>query len=213
MESDFKAPKDDLRMEVKVKNNILYQAITSKYGNVSAFCRDAKARGYSINPSLLGRLINFQDSPFLENSLDYRNVCLLIERALGIPAEELFPAKLYKRVKVSKEVITFNSANGPLALAMRQVHLLPGSKNMQPEIRMLSSEMKEEISKMLDSLNTKQSAVIKLLYGLDDGIERSQREVAKVLGISQARVGQLELIAMGRLRKPFRAKKLIDFVP
>jgi RNA polymerase sporulation-specific sigma factor len=67
------------------------------------------------------------------------------------------------------------------------------------------------VENMLFTLSCQEMVVIKLRYGLDDGICRTQGEIANCLDISNARVGQIELKALRKLRYSCRGRILKMF--
>lgn len=83
------------------------------------------------------------------------------------------------------------------------------------------NELKKEIEQqgkffknhtfILDYLNDKERQVIKLRYGIDSDKCLTQRDVAKILGITAERVRQLETIALDKLRHPARIMLLMRY--
>jgi len=71
------------------------------------------------------------------------------------------------------------------------------SKNMEEEVdRFL-------LNKAIEKLSEREKTIIRLRYGLNtrDGIERTQKEVADLLGISQSYISRLEKKIISRLKK------------
>ncbi|MCL4352073.1 MAG: RNA polymerase sporulation sigma factor SigE [Firmicutes bacterium] len=56
----------------------------------------------------------------------------------------------------------------------------------------------------LDKLNGRERRIMELRFGLSDGNERTQKEVADSLGISQSYISRLEKRILKRLQKEFR---------
>ncbi len=59
-------------------------------------------------------------------------------------------------------------------------------------------------------LDEKEKIVIGMRYGLMDGTEYTQREVAGRLGISRSYVSRIEKAALGKLRQELAAKEMYD---
>ena len=53
----------DLRLELRIRNNILYRAIFAQYDSVAELCEVAKRRGISLCPVVVGQLLNFTIHP------------------------------------------------------------------------------------------------------------------------------------------------------
>ncbi len=70
-------------------------------------------------------------------------------------------------------------------------------------------EQREERSQLyekLDILEDKECFVIKWRYGLGNNIRKTQREIAKKLGISRSYVSRIEKKAVQKLRKEIEEK-------
>lgn len=72
----------------------------------------------------------------------------------------------------------------------------------------ISKDMEEEVDKRLlrmalEKLNERERAIIELRFGINspDGRERTQKEVADMMGISQSYISRLEKKIMKRLKK------------
>ena len=75
----------------------------------------------------------------------------------------------------------------------------------------LQSTSKEKIQEILNTLNEQEAKVIKLRFGFYDGQLYTQKQVAKILGVSPARISDIERKTIRKLRHPFRTKHLIDY--
>ena len=74
----------------------------------------------------------------------------------------------------------------------------------------ISKEIENEVDykllrKALEKLGDRERLIVKLRYGIDseDGIEKTQKEVADILGISQSYISRLEKKIIGRLNIEF----------
>lgn len=72
-------------------------------------------------------------------------------------------------------------------------------------------ELKETLSRVLDTLGDREKNVIIKLYGLDGKEPLTQSEVAKLFGLSRGAVSVYHNSALKRLRFPTRASKLRKF--
>ena len=64
--------------------------------------------------------------------------------------------------------------------------------------RALAGSLRELVQTLLTQ---QERQVISLRYGLEDGIPRRQREVARLTGISRSYVSRIEKRALGKLRR------------
>jgi len=56
----------------------------------------------------------------------------------------------------------------------------------------------------MHKLNPREKTIIKLRFGLEDGVEKTQKEVADILGISQSYISRLEKRILKRLQREIR---------
>ncbi len=69
-------------------------------------------------------------------------------------------------------------------------------------------ELQEE--KRFMKLTQKESAVIRLRYGIDDDIQRTYQEISKIVNLSSTMVKQLEHRAMRKLRHPSNKETMME---
>jgi RNA polymerase sigma factor (sigma-70 family) len=82
------------------------------------------------------------------------------------------------------------------------------STNTNPEEKAIENDIKEIIQNCLLHLTDQEQQVIKLRYGLDDGICRTLTECSKILGITKQRCAQIEKSALEKL-KPMLAEEIM----
>ena len=71
---------------------------------------------------------------------------------------------------------------------------------------MVSKNLEEQVNKTLlteaiEKLSMRERTIVELRYGLPNGLEKTQKEVADILGISQSYISRLEKRIIKRLRK------------
>lgn len=68
------------------------------------------------------------------------------------------------------------------------------------EEEMVMKQLSDQIQSIMENyLTDREENVIRLLYGLDDGRERTYEEVGKIFGISRERIRQLKIKALEKL--------------
>ena len=72
--------------------------------------------------------------------------------------------------------------------------------------------LREQVERVLDSLEGREQRVIRLRFGLDDGRPRTLEEVGSEFGLTRERIRQIESHALRKLRHPSRSRKLREFV-
>ncbi|SER44597.1 sigma-70 family RNA polymerase sigma factor [Corynebacterium cystitidis] len=69
----------------------------------------------------------------------------------------------------------------------------------------------DDIQRVINSLEQREQDVIRLRYGLDDGVPRTLDQIGRRFGLSRERVRQIEREVMAKLRVGDRANKLREY--
>lgn len=72
--------------------------------------------------------------------------------------------------------------------------------------------MKEDLDKVLDSLNIREKQVIRWRFGLDDGRMKTLQEIGELMGVSRERIRQIESCAFRKLKNKRRTKHLQQYL-
>ncbi len=72
--------------------------------------------------------------------------------------------------------------------------------------------LKEQLMEVLGTLTEREQKVLRLRFGLDDGLARTLEEVGKEFNVTRERIRQIEAKALRKLRHPSRSRKLKDYL-
>ncbi len=72
--------------------------------------------------------------------------------------------------------------------------------------------LKEKLEEVLGNLSPRESRVLRLRFGLDDGNEYTLEEVGRKFGLTRERIRQIEGKALRQLRHPPQARELKDYL-
>lgn len=204
----------DLRLELKIKNNILWKAIHREHGSVAAFCRAFPEM--KTKQVVLGLLLRFKISPFKtrwrkvsgkierETTDQYRSICFMLERTLKIPAEDLFPKHLYEQLtgKETEPVAEISSFSALPNAVRQEIRRLPVPIEQNPEFETERSLLRSRVNKVLRSLKYREREILKLRLGLGGGYSYTLDEVADIFKVSRESIRQIEAEALRKLNRP-----------
>ncbi|WP_263833209.1 RNA polymerase sigma factor RpoD [Sulfurospirillum oryzae] len=85
--------------------------------------------------------------------------------------------------------------------------------SVAPLDHILKSDLKDQIDEVLDQLNDREKAVIRMRFGLmHDESDRTLEEIGKELNVTRERVRQIESSAIKKLKHPKVGRKLKNYI-
>lgn len=126
----------------------------------------------------------------------------LIEVQTGELREDLFPEEIrrfaHHEGRVERDIpVVLLPLDSPEVLA------LPAETSVEEEVD--SALLRDKIDELLDILPLREKRILQLRYGLEDGRERTYKEIGVLLGLGPERIRQLEARALRKLRYSPRA--------
>lgn len=77
---------------------------------------------------------------------------------------------------------------------------------------LLKQFMRQDLEKVLDSLNPREKQVVRWRFGLEDGRMKTLQEIGELMGVSRERIRQIESCAFRKLKNKKRTKHLQQYV-
>jgi RNA polymerase primary sigma factor len=124
----------------------------------------------------------------------------------AITAEKVEEVRSYGRNPVSLETPIGDESDTELG------SLIEDPDAISPLEAVSDTMLREQVARVLDSLEGREERVIRLRFGLDDGRPRTLEEVGHEFGLTRERIRQIEAHALRKLRHPSRSRKLRDYV-
>jgi RNA polymerase sigma factor (sigma-70 family) len=81
---------------------------------------------------------------------------------------------------------------------------LMGDPDQKPVDQASYQMLKDDLSRLICTLNSREQAVIRMRYGLDDGRPKTLEEIGKRFSVTRERIRQIEARALQKLRQPYR---------
>ena len=122
-----------------------------------------------------------------------------------ITPERVEEVKRYGRTPISLETPIGEDGDTELG------SLIEDERAVSPVDAATNQLLREQLDRVLDSLDGREERVIRLRFGLDDGRPRTLEEVGQEFGLTRERIRQIESHALGKLRHPSRSRKLREY--
>lgn len=124
----------------------------------------------------------------------------------GIPEE-----KVEELLRLLPQVCSLDAPAGDAENDTLQM-LLEDTHAPQPQEELIRAELNSTMEKLLGMLNDRQRQVLRLHFGMEDGVCHSLAQIGDMLGISKERARQIEQQAMDKLRTLGADLGLEDFL-
>ena len=126
-------------------------------------------------------------------------------------AMEMTPEKVEEIQKISQEPVSLETPIGEEEDSFLG-DFIEDRTTLAPADAASAQLLREQVQEVLNSLTERESRVLKLRFGLEDGRTRTLEEVGREFGVTRERIRQIEAKAIRKLRHPSRSKKLRDYL-
>jgi RNA polymerase primary sigma factor len=89
--------------------------------------------------------------------------------------------------------------------------LIPDNEARSPSQAVALTMLKEQLINELETLTPREGEVLRLRFELDDGRDKTLKEIGRKFSLSRERIRQIEEKALRKLRHPSRSGKLRDY--
>ena len=131
----------------------------------------------------------------------------VIAQEVGLSVE-----KVKNVIKITKEPISLEAPIGSEDDG-RFGDFIEDKTSISPADAILKDDLRIQIETVLDQLNEREKAVIKLRFGImDDESDRTLEEIGKELSVTRERVRQIESSAIKKLKHPKVGRRLKNYI-
>ena len=126
-----------------------------------------------------------------------------IAAEIGVDVE-----KIHHIQRISQDTISVDTPIGEDDEDSTLGEFIPDEKILSPEQGAAHKLLKDQIKEILVDLFPREQKILKMRFGLDDGVYHTLEEVGKVFGVTRERIRQIEAKALEKIRQHAKIFKL-----
>ena len=179
-----------------------------------AITRDIYEKGFKVRIPVhvfdtINKINRFDRMFYLKGEINYGLRMQKIATSMEISIEYL-----REIIKIKKMYLNNISLDMPINEEEDTTlgEIIPMEEEITLEDKIEFIELRKILEELFSTLKPKEVKVLRLRFGLDDGITRTLEEIGKSFGLTRERIRQIEERALHKLRHPSRSNKLKDFL-
>ena len=177
----------DYRINIKVRNNRLIEAIEESGGQLGArWCKAHNLSYYKVND-----LIRLKDSPLQKNQIDLTETAYRLCEILNKSPNELWSDEQISPLQMNDVSVKLTGDS------MKQ---LVSYTETRPDSLLALTEIKERVQEVMEELTAREQKLLRMRYYDNMTLEES----AKEFNVSTERIRQIEAKTFRKLRHPTR---------
>lgn len=113
--------------------------------------------------------------------------------------------------KISQETVSLETTVGDSDDDSVLGDFIEDTETVMPNQIASRKMLKEHISEILNDLTPREQKILKIRFGLEDGVQHTLEEVGQEFGVTRERIRQIEAKALEKIREHSTVKKLKDY--
>ena len=126
-----------------------------------------------------------------------------IASEMGLPVD-----KIYYIMKISQDPVSLYTPVGEDEEDSTLGDFIEDEKMLSPSEETSRGLLRDHINEIISELLPREQKILKLRFGLEDGVVRTLEEVGKEFGVTRERIRQIEAKAIEKIRQHEKAKKI-----
>jgi RNA polymerase primary sigma factor len=124
---------------------------------------------------------------------------------------DMTPEKVVEVQKYGREPISLHTPRGEDGDS-EFGDLIEDTEAVVPADAVGFTMLQKQLESLLDSLSEREAGVIRMRFGLGDGIPKTLDQIGDTFGVTRERIRQIESKTMAKLRHPSRSQSLRDYL-
>ncbi len=129
-----------------------------------------------------------------------------IAAEMGIEVE-----KIHHIQKISQETVSLETSVGDSDDDSVLGDFIEDTETIMPHQAASRKLLKNQVKEVLDKLTPREQKILKIRFGLEDGVTHTLEEVGQEFGVTRERIRQIEAKALEKIREHQLLKKLKDY--
>ena len=113
--------------------------------------------------------------------------------------------------KISQETVSLETSVGDSDDDSVLGDFIEDTETIMPHQSASRKLLKDHIAEVLDTLSPREQKILKIRFGLEDGVVHTLEEVGQEFGVTRERIRQIEAKALDKIREHDSIKKLKDY--
>jgi len=120
-------------------------------------------------------------------------------------------SKIRHIMKISQETVSLETSVGDSDDDSILGDFIEDTETVMPNQVASRKILKEHVSEILKVLTPREQKILKIRFGLEDGVTHTLEEVGQEFGVTRERISQIEAKALEKIRENQKIKKLEDY--